>query len=64
MLFPLFAVVLIDIAVLAQASCVKFVVVAFPRLFAAPLSMVAVAAHSLGVVRPIIVSTLVNLLSL
>lgn len=48
-LFPAFAVVAVDVAVLAHSVGVQLIVRAVPRLFVAAKSVIAIAAHAFGI---------------
>ena len=61
--FPSFAVVAVDIAVLAHAVGVELAVWAVPGFFVAAVLVVAVVAHAFGVVFAIGVSAAVDLLA-
>jgi hypothetical protein len=58
-----FAVIVIDIAVLAHSGRIEFLMPTFPRFFDPTVPVVAITAHPLGVVRFALMSTVVDLLS-
>lgn len=63
-LFPSLFVVVIYVAVLAHASSIEFVVGAPPRLLDSAISMVTIGAHFLGIMRTILMTTVIDFLSI
>lgn len=62
-LLPPLAIVLIDVAVLAQSSRIQFLMGTIPRSFYPAVSVVAIGAHSLGIMRSLFVPTVIHLSS-
>lgn len=59
----LFAIIIVNIAILAHSSRVQFLMRTIPWFFDSSVPMIAVRAHSLGVMTSILMSTVVNFLS-
>lgn len=61
--FPSLLVVAVDVTVLAHSIGVEFIMGAVPRLLGSSVFVVAVAAHTLGVMFSIIVAAVIDFLS-
>jgi hypothetical protein len=56
----LFAIVVVNVAVLANAGCVEFVMWAIPWFFGSSKFMIAVTAKSFGIVLFVLMPTFIN----
>ena len=59
-----FSVIVIDVAILAHSCSVQLLVGTFPRFFDSSVSVIAVCAHSFGIVRSILVATVIEFFSI
>ena len=59
---PFLSIVVIDVAILAHASCIEFLMGTVPGFFGSAKFMVAIVAHSLGIMLSIIVPTFIDFL--
>ena len=63
MLFSLFFVIHVDVAVLTHASCIKFFMRTVPWFFGTTVLMIAIVAKTLCIMSFIIMATLNSLFS-